>query len=148
VTDFESFAAAVSTPLRQALVAALGRDRGVEGHALAMTYAWENQERVMAMESPVAYLVTVGRSQTRVRRKSVPVRYLPPMDPTADYEPALAPALAGLPEKQRVAVYLVVGCGWSNAEVARVLGRSESTVRVNVNRGLARLRRELRVEES
>jgi DNA-directed RNA polymerase specialized sigma24 family protein len=144
--DFDAFAIEVSRPLRQALVAAFGVDRGADAHAMAMAYAFEHQERVMALESPVAYLFTVGRSQTRVRRKRLPVVYAEPCEPP-EFEPALAGAIARLPEKQRMAVFLVVGCGWSNAEVGRLAGKSESTVRTLVQRALVRLRRELQVEE-
>jgi DNA-directed RNA polymerase specialized sigma24 family protein len=144
--EFETFAAAVSTPLRQALIGALGVERGDEAHALAMAYGWEHQEKVMAMGSPVGYLFTVGRSRTRVRRKALPVQYLAPTPDHPEYEPGLGPAMVRLPEKQRVAVFLVVGCGWSNAEVGRITGKSESTVRTLVARGLARLRSELGVE--
>jgi DNA-directed RNA polymerase specialized sigma24 family protein len=148
--DFDAFAAAVSRPLRPALIGALGVERGEEAHALAMAYGWEHRRKVMAMGSPVGYLFTVGRSRTRHRRKALPVQFLPPSadDPDGpDYEPGLGPAMARLPEKQRLAVFLVVGCGWSNAEVARLTGRSESTVRTLAARGLARLRAELGVEE-
>lgn len=144
--DFEGFAFRIERPLREALTAALGVERGADGFALAMAYAWENRERVMAMDSPIGYLFTVGRSGSRDRRKQPPVVYLPPIEPS-DYEPGLAPALAGLPDKQRVAVFLVVGCGWPNAEVARLTGRSESTIRTLVKRGMTRLRRELHVED-
>jgi DNA-directed RNA polymerase specialized sigma24 family protein len=133
---FTSFAAGVSRPLRQALVAALGVQRGEEAHAAAMAYAWEHRARVMGLASPVGYLYAVGRSRTRHRRRALPVQYLAP-DPGT---------VVSLPEKQRVAVFLVVGCGWSNAEVARLTGRSESTVRTLVARGLSRLRARLGVE--
>ena len=113
-----------------------------------MAYAWEHRERVMVMESPVGYLFTVGRSQSRNRRKRLPVLYPPPPVDGPEYEPRLPRAMAELPKKQRVEVFLVVGCGWSNAEVGRVTGRTESTVRAHVARGLARLRRDLGVEES
>jgi DNA-directed RNA polymerase specialized sigma24 family protein len=143
---FTSFAAGVSRPLRQALVAALGVQRGEEAHAAAMAYAWEHRARVMGLASPVGYLYAVGRSRTRHRRRALPVQYLAPDPGTVDYEPALVDAMVSLPEKQRVAVFLVVGCGWSNAEVARLTGRSESTVRTLVARGLSRLRARLGVE--
>jgi DNA-directed RNA polymerase specialized sigma24 family protein len=136
----------VSHPLRQALIGALGVERGEEAHALAMAYGWEHRERVVGMASPVGYLFAVGRSRTRHRRKEVPVQFLAPVAGATDYEPGLGPAMVRLPEKQRLAVFLVVGCGWSNAEVGRVTGRSESTVRTLVARGLTRLRAELGVE--
>jgi DNA-directed RNA polymerase specialized sigma24 family protein len=56
--------------------------------------------------------------------------------------------MAALPEKQRLAVVLVVGFGWSFAEVARLTGKSEATVRGLVARGMRQLRRDLNVEES
>jgi len=146
--DFDAFAARVSAPLRQALVASFGIDRGAEAHALAMAYGFEHRERIAALDSPVAYLFSVGRSQTRVRRKPLPVLYAEPAGDPPEFEPALAGAVARLPEKQRLAVFLVVGCGWSNAEVGRLAGKSESTVRALVQRALTRLRRELHVEES
>jgi DNA-directed RNA polymerase specialized sigma24 family protein len=145
--DFDAFAARVSAPLRQALVAAFGVDRGAEAHALAMAYAFEHGERMAALDSPVAYLFSVGRSQTRDRRKRLPVVYAESIDDPPEFEPALAGAVGRLPEKQRIAVFLVVGCGWSNAEVGRLTGKSESTVRTLVQRALVRLRRELHVEE-
>ena len=64
---------------------------------------------------------------------------------TPEYEPKLPAALAGLPERQRVGVFLAIGCEWSYAEVARLEGTTESTVRTNVQRGLARLRNDLGV---
>ena len=146
--SFDEFAARVNLPLRQALVGALGPDRGEDGHALAMGYAWEHRQRVMAMESPVGYLFRVGRSQTRVRRKQIPPQYLLPVETPPEYEPELASALGGLPEKQRLAVFLVIGCGWSKADVARMTGRSESTIGTLVRRGLARLRQDLKAEEA
>jgi DNA-directed RNA polymerase specialized sigma24 family protein len=144
---FESFAERVWQPLRQALVGALGVDRGVEAHARALSYAWEHQERVMRMDAPVAYLFKVGRSQTRIRRKPVPEMFPLPSAPEFEYEPSLVPALARLPEQQRVAVFLVVGCGWRYVEVAELTGRTESTVRASVQRGLERLRHDLNVED-
>ncbi|MCD9625007.1 RNA polymerase sigma factor [Rhabdothermincola salaria] len=146
--SFDEFAVKVGVPLRQALIGALGPDRGEDGHALAMAYAWEHRHRVMAMESPVGYLFKVGRSQTRVRRKRIPPQYLLPVEAPPEYEPALASALGRLPEKQRLAVFLVVGCGWSKADVARMTGRSESTIGTLVRRGLSRLRRDLKGEEA
>jgi len=145
--SFDEFATRVWLPLRQALVAALGAQRGADAHALAMEYAWEHRERVVAMASPVGYLFTVGRSRSRDRRKGSLVHYAPPLAEPPEYEPELPRAMARLPEKQRLAVFLVVGCGWSNAEVGRLTRRSESTVRAHVARGLERLRRELGTAE-
>ncbi|MCP4959139.1 MAG: sigma-70 family RNA polymerase sigma factor [Actinomycetia bacterium] len=50
-----------------------------------------------------------------------------------------------MPAKQRTAVWLAHGCGWSHPEIAVVLDVSASTVSTHVNRGLSRLRAELGV---
>jgi RNA polymerase sigma-70 factor (ECF subfamily) len=55
-------------------------------------------------------------------------------------EPKLASALASLPRQQRVAVFLVHGAGWTQAEVAELLGVRPSTIQKHVERGLAKLR--------
>ena len=68
-------------------------------------------------------------------------------DPAAfpEVEPGLARSLAELPERQRVCVYLLHGCGWSTPEVADLLDVSVSTVRNHVARALDHLRRDLGV---
>ena len=55
-------------------------------------------------------------------------------------------ALARLPERQRVVVYLVFGHEWSMSEVAALLGVEKATVQKHVERGMAKLRRRLGVE--
>jgi DNA-directed RNA polymerase specialized sigma24 family protein len=44
-----------------------------------------------------------------------------------------------------LAVVLVYGMEWTEDEVATLIGRSRSTVRTHLERGLARLRDELEV---
>ena len=61
-------------------------------------------------------------------------------------EPGLPDALARLPERQRVVVYLVFGHEWSMSEVAALLGVEKATVQKHVERGMAKLRRRLGVE--
>ena len=150
VTDddgFDAFVAGIDRPLRQALVGALGSQRGGDAHAAALAYAWMHRHRVLGLESPVGYLYRVGLSSARDRRRRLPVLY-PPVDVDApEFEPGLPAALARLSGRQRVSVFLTVGCGWPAAEVARLLDISESTVRAHVERGLGHLRRELGVAE-
>lgn len=144
----DAFLEAVSEPLNQALVGALGQQLGQEAHANAMVYAWEHGARVASLASPIGYLFKVGRSSVRDRRRRVDVQFaLPPSSETPDVEPGLPGALAALPEKQRLAVVLVVGFGWSQAEVGRLTGKSEATIRGLVKRGMSQLRRELKVED-
>jgi DNA-directed RNA polymerase specialized sigma24 family protein len=55
-------------------------------------------------------------------------------------EPALGSALLGLTTKQRVALLLVHGYGYSLSEAATVMSCGTSSVRNHVARGLAQLR--------
>ena len=56
-------------------------------------------------------------------------------------------ALASLPERQRVAVVLSCGYGLPVSEVAELMRSRPSTVQTHVARGLAGLRRSLKVDE-
>ena len=96
------------------------------------------------MRNRAGYVYRVARSRARPRR-TPPA--LPPVDAARlpDVEPGLPAALAALPERQRVAVLLVHGFGWTHAEVGELFGVSESTVRNHLARGLDHLRRKLGV---
>jgi RNA polymerase sigma factor (sigma-70 family) len=70
--------------------------------------------------------------------------------PDADdhsFEPGLPAALAGLTQRQRVAVVLVHGYGYTLREVAELTGIRQTTVQNHLNRGLARLRSTLGVTD-
>jgi DNA-directed RNA polymerase specialized sigma24 family protein len=143
-SEFEAFFAEVEPRLRRALVAGLGGGRGREATAEAMGWAWENWDRVRSMVNPAGYLYRVGRSRTRYRRR--PVVFAVPADASAPWvEPALVPALVALSEQQRVVVVLVHGYGWSQREVADMLGVAASTVQTHLERALGRLRAALEV---
>ena len=62
-----------------------------------------------------------------------------------DVEPKLPKALKQLTRSQRTSVVLVYALGWTEEEVAALTGRSRSTIRTHLERGLARLRHELEV---
>ena len=142
--EFEAFFAEVEPRLRRALVAGLGGERGREATAEALGWAWEHWARVRAMANPAGYLYRVGRSRTRSRRR--PVVFAAAAEASAPWvEPALVPALVGLSEQQRVVVVLVHGYGWSQREVADLLGVSPSTVQTHLERALGRLRAALEV---
>ena len=63
-----------------------------------------------------------------------------------EVEPGLPTALARLSERQRVIVVLVHSSGWSQTDVAKLLGVSLGTVHTHLMRGMKRLRSELGVE--
>ena len=140
--EFAEFVATAEPRLRRALFP-VGGVATADAVADALAYAWEHWDRVQAMDNPIGYLYRVGRSRLRPRKTPV----LPPVDTARipDVEPGLAPALARLPERQRVAVVLVHGFGWTHQEVADLWEVSVSTVRNHLARGLERLRTTLEV---
>jgi len=64
-----------------------------------------------------------------------------------DARVSVVDALRGLPLRQRQSVVLRDWAGFETAEVSRILGTKESTVRVHLARGRAALRETLTVEE-
>ncbi len=153
---FDVFVAEVEPRVRRALVPVAGPEAARDATADALVHAWRRWNRVRAMGNPAGYVYTVARSRIRVPDQHLPLdddrdgddrrRRRRPPEPTVeipDVEPHLAAVLAALPERQRVAVYLLHGCGWSTPEVADLLDVSVSTVRNHAARALDRLRREL-----
>ena len=138
---FRRFVAEVEPPLRRALVAAYGSERGREATAEALAWSWEHFDTLDSLANPVAYLFRVGQSRSRLRRRRVVFECQASSDIWV--EPKLSTALASLTERQRVSVMLVHGAGWTHAEVAQLLGVSEPTVQTHVDRALRKLRAEL-----
>ncbi len=145
---FAEFVRFAEPRLRVALMAAYGADRGREAAAEALAYAWEHWDRVRLIEKPIGYLYRVGQSRTR-RWWSKP----PPVRPTDArqeppwVEPALPAALQDLSRRQRMAVVLVHGFGWTHEEAAELIGVSTPTVKTHVQRALAKLRSALEVND-
>ena len=138
---FAQFVQEAEPRLRVALMTAYGADRGREAAAEALAYAWEHWDRVRLMEKPIGYLYRVGQSRTR-RWWSKPPPARPPdlgQDPPW-VEPALPEALDGLSRRQRMAVVLVHGFGWTHEEAADLIGVSTPTVKTHVQRALEKLR--------
>jgi DNA-directed RNA polymerase specialized sigma24 family protein len=146
--SFDRFVRVHEPRLRRALVAAYGPERGVEAVAEALAYAWERWDRVRTMDNPAGYLYRVGQSRTR-RFARRPVRF--PAGETVGVpwiEPGLPGALEDLTDAQRVAVVLVHGYGWQLREVAQLTGVAVTTVQNHVERGLAKLRAALEVDDA
>lgn len=142
---FTSFVVEVEPRLRRALTALRGRELGRDATAEALAWAWANWAAVEEMANPVGYLYRVGSSRTRPRHE----RGILAPEPAEGhgYEPGLHPALARLSERQRAAVVLVHGCGWTHQEVADALRVSRSSVGTHVDRAMARLRHELGADD-
>lgn len=138
VDTFEAFVRDAEPRLRRALIGARGVDGAREATAEALAFAWEHWDEVRGMANPVGYLYRVAQSSGRSRR--TPRLAAPEHVTMPEFDPALPAALAELTEHQRVAVFLVHGCGWRHGEVAEVLETTASTVSTHVQRGMARLR--------
>jgi RNA polymerase sigma factor (sigma-70 family) len=138
---FTDFVVASESKLRQSLMAAFGGEVGRDAAADALEYGWEHWGRVSAMENPVGYLYTVGRSRAIRELRRVGAMFEAVDAARApEVEPKLPSALAALSERQRTVVLLVHGYGWTQIEVAELLGLSRSSVRNHLERGLAALR--------
>jgi DNA-directed RNA polymerase specialized sigma24 family protein len=122
-SDFERFVAEVEPRLRRALVAGFGAEIGRQAAAGALGWAWQNWERMRAIDNPVGYLYRVGRTLAmRNAARDVPVAALAAdvVSPEDVFEPGLAPAIARLSEAQRCAVVLVDGAGPADHRFDRV----------------------------
>lgn len=146
-TSFTRFVEEVAGPLRQALIARYGLEAGEEATAEALAYAWEHWDRVMQMSNTAGYLYRVGQSRAKrgLRRRPRPLAPIHNQGGERWYEPKLAAALDSLSPKQRTAVVLVHGFGWTVTGVAEMWDVSFSTVQSHLERGMARLRRKLGV---
>lgn len=142
---FTEFVAVVEPRLRRALAGWGGPDTH-DATAEALAWAWENWDRVQGLTNPAGYLYRVAQSKTRSPKQGL----LPhPGDiGLPDVEPELVPALLALPDRQRTAVWLVHGCGWSYAECAEAMDISASAVGTHVSRALDALRRRLEVDDA
>ena len=141
---FTEFVEAVEPRLKRALVAAFGRDVGLDAAADALAHGWEHWERVRVMGNPAGYLWGVGRNRARAQLRSRPVFPEVPTDHEPWVEPGLPEAMARLSESQRVAVLLIHGFEWTYAELADLLGVSIPTVQKHAERGMGKLRRRMR----
>jgi RNA polymerase sigma factor (sigma-70 family) len=145
VARFGEFFAGIEPKLRHALVAHCGPEVGREAAADALEYAWAHWNRVEAMEYPVAYLYRVGQSAAKRYRRGTPVADPSEQDQQPWFEPVLLPALARLSDRQRTAVVLRHGFGYTYPEISEVMGVSIPTVQKHIDRALAKLRRSLEV---
>jgi DNA-directed RNA polymerase specialized sigma24 family protein len=122
---------ALRVRLVRALVATYGVEVGEDAAAEAVAWALAHADRVAGFANPEGYLFRVGQSWARKqltdhRNPHVAVDRYDDLLPDLD----LQRALRLLPEVQRTALVLVHGCGWTYNEVARLLNRSEPSVRI------------------
>ena len=145
--SFTEFVREVEPRLRHALCAAFGADVGREATAHALAYGWEHWDRIDDMDNPAGYLWVVGRNHARRERATRPVFPERPVEGLPWVEPGLPRALTSLSEGERVAVMLIHGLEWTYGEVAGLLGVSKSTVQTQTERGMAKLRSHIGVQD-
>jgi RNA polymerase sigma factor (sigma-70 family) len=149
VTEFEAFVRGAEPRLRRALVAAYGFEDGRDATAEALAYAWEHWARVRDMPNAAGYLFRIAQSSAARGRRwhRRPPSLLNHLSGSEhEFEPGLPKALASLSERQRIAVVLVHGFGYTMREVADLTGVKITTVQNHLERGLRRLRDRLGVE--
>jgi DNA-directed RNA polymerase specialized sigma24 family protein len=145
-TQFADFVRASELNLLRALVSHHGPEIGREALADAYAYAWQHWERVSIAENLVGYVFRaadrIGAQRAMKARREAPDgtadRDLEWVD--ADHHPEIVAALRRLPPRQRGAVLLVHGYGYTYKEAARTLDIPVSTLTNEVFRGLQRLR--------
>jgi len=144
---FTEFVKEVESRLQHALIARYGLQVGRESAAEALAYAWEHWDRVQKMTNPAGYLFRVGTSRSRRLRRSA--RALPEVsvDVARWVEPGLPSALGRLSPKQRIAVLLVHSFEYTHAEAADVMGIAAGSLRKHLSRGMAKLRKDLEVDD-
>ena len=144
---YSAFVSEGGARLRRAFIAAYGPEVGAEATSDALAYAWEHWAKVSTMDNPTGYLYRVGQSKARRYRRR-PKR-LPEVEAVAHpwVEPGLPAALEKLSERQRQAILLCHGYGWTLTEAAEVLGVGASTVQRHIDRGMEKLRTRLGVTD-
>jgi DNA-directed RNA polymerase specialized sigma24 family protein len=142
---FELFVREAGPQLGRAFAAAYGFEDGRDATAEALVYAWENWHRLQHVANLPGYLFRVG--QSRSRRKRQPVVFDVCGAAEHRFEPGLPKALAALSQRQRLAVVLVHGYGYTLREGAELTGLRPTTVPNHLTRGLSRLRGLLGVDD-
>ena len=145
--EFAGFVSESGDKIRHALVAAFGPEVGTDAAAEAMAIAWERWPRVASRSNPAGYVWGIGRNIAR--RKRPDHRMFPSPEPKREpwIEPGLPDAISNLSEKQRTAVLLISGFGWTYREVADFMGVGVSTVQAHTERGMMKLRASLGVDD-
>ncbi len=141
-----------------AIALSILRDTGEAQDAVQETLvrAWRSQDSLFRADSPSRWLTRVCVNHCISRRRYLSSRGWPPLelieragslrDPGSHAQSAIDMdrAYRRLSLKQRAAITLTYGHGYSDGECAVLMGCRPGTVRTHVARGLATLRKELR----
>lgn len=147
---FEEFFATERTRLHRALFAITGSRTEAEDIAQdAFLRVWERWERVGTLDDPAGYLHRTAMNAFRDRRRRLVLsfkRAVHPSPDTNEYDAVEARSVAALvlgslPPRQRAAVVLTEGLGYSAEEAGRMLGIKGSTVRALHHQARSSMRR-------
>ena len=136
--SFEEFFKAEQLRLHRVLFAITGSRPEAEDIAQdAFLRVWERWDRVSTMDDPVGYLhrtaVNLFRDRSRrlvlAVRRAVGISAQPEEDETVEARLVAASVLGSLPPRQRAAIVLTEGLGYSAEEAGKILGIKGSTVR-------------------
>jgi len=136
--SFEEFFKAEQLRLHRVLFAITGSRPEAEDIAQdAFLRVWERWDRVSTMDDPVGYLhrtaVNLFRDRSRrlvlAVRRAVGISAQPEEDETVEARSVAASVLGSLPPRQRAAIVLTEGLGYSAEEAGKILGIKGSTVR-------------------
>jgi RNA polymerase sigma factor (sigma-70 family) len=149
--------AGIETQRLFAVALSILRDEGEAQDAVQETLvrAWRSQDSLFRADSPSRWLTRVCVNHCISRRRYLRSRGWPPLDlserPGSSRDPGSSAhaidmdrAYRQLSLKQRAAVTLTYGHGYSVDECAALMSCRPGTVRTHVARGLATLRKELR----
>jgi RNA polymerase sigma-70 factor (ECF subfamily) len=149
---FEEFFAAERTRLHRALFAITGSRGEAEDIAQdAFVRVWERWDRVGTLGDPAGYLHRTAMNLFRDRRRRFVLslkRAVHPSPDSNEYDAVearsvAASVLGSLPPRQRAAVVLTEGLGYSAEEAGRMLGIKGSTVRALRHQARSNIRRSM-----
>ena len=138
VAAFEEFFLAEQRRLHQALFAITGtRSEAEDIGQEAFLRVWERWDRVSGMEDPAGYLhrTAINVFRDRSRRLVLAMKRAARIAPrtnefdAVEARSVVASVLGQLPPRQRAAIVLTEGLGYSAEEAAELLGIKGSTVR-------------------
>jgi RNA polymerase sigma-70 factor (ECF subfamily) len=149
ISSFETFYNLNWSRVHRAVVVVI-RDPDLSKEAVdeAMVRAYENWKKVSAMANPEGwvYRVAVNWARSRLRRRSLWRRLIPPTVVANDPEvpdPAVVHAIRQLSPRQRDVVILRFLLDMSEADTAEALGIPQGTVKSRLSRAVDTLREEL-----
>ena len=143
---YDDVVGAVAERVRRGLVARFGVEVGTDACAEALAWAWEHLDEVAAATNRAGLLYRVGQSRARRlrrwndRRSGFPSTHRWVARDAPDLDDEVIDALRKLRYRERVAVLLRHGYGFTYSEIALMLGVSEAAITNHIHRGLAKLR--------